>query len=242
MSVAVALDFQFRYYDSHSGRFMQEDPEPGTGFIPITTINRYVYTGNNPSNRLDPSGRSFLGKVAAIGIGLALGGPIGALIAINLSGDFSSGEKKLANTIAVISIAAVLGAATGGAIAAAGGALWMGALGGAIVGGIVGGLGYEGLGLGSFRDGFHLGFIAGGLGGFLGAGGMSSLPSKGSIINSTVDKLSWAELTSKPALLGYATTASKEIANMSCGSGQIYSFSAGGKCIEEPALFWERFL
>lgn len=231
--------YRARFYDPALGRFLTEDPEPGSGYIPLTVVNRYIYAGNQPINNLDPTGRSFLGKVAAIAVG-ALFGPVGILVAINLSGDFTSGEKKFANTVAIVSAAVIAGAATGGAIAAAGGAAWLGALGGAVAGGLIGGAGFETMGIGSFQDGFIVGAVAGGIGGYFGAGG--SLPSMGSIQNATSDKLSWSYLTSKPALIGYGVAASKQIANLSCDKGEIYSFSGGGKCIEKPSLFWEEFL
>lgn len=57
MSVAVALDFQFRYYDGHSGRFLSEDPEKGTKHSPDSFLSKYIYVANNPINYVDPSGR-----------------------------------------------------------------------------------------------------------------------------------------------------------------------------------------
>ncbi|MBN2488770.1 MAG: RHS repeat protein, partial [Methanosarcinaceae archaeon] len=46
-----------RYYDPDTGRFITKDPF--VGFISKTqSINRYVYTMNNPVNHIDPSGYS----------------------------------------------------------------------------------------------------------------------------------------------------------------------------------------
>jgi len=45
-----------RYYDPAAGRFLTRDPVAGTVLAP-QTMNRYVYVGNNPVNRIDPSGR-----------------------------------------------------------------------------------------------------------------------------------------------------------------------------------------
>lgn len=36
---------------------MQEDPHPGERSLPITVVNKYSYTGNNPLNFTDPSGK-----------------------------------------------------------------------------------------------------------------------------------------------------------------------------------------
>jgi len=44
-----------RYYDSETGRFLNKDPFPGYVKAP-QTINPYPYVGNNPVNRMDPSG------------------------------------------------------------------------------------------------------------------------------------------------------------------------------------------
>ena len=48
-----------RMYDSTTGRWIQQDPYPGKLSMPITRINRYIYTGNNPINYVDPSGELF---------------------------------------------------------------------------------------------------------------------------------------------------------------------------------------
>jgi len=45
-----------RYYDPASGRFIGEDPAPARAYQPAT-LNRYVYSLNNPVNLLDPTGR-----------------------------------------------------------------------------------------------------------------------------------------------------------------------------------------
>jgi RHS repeat-associated protein len=47
-----------RYYNPQTGRFMSKDPEGGRATIPAT-LQKYLYAGGNPVNRIDPRGRSF---------------------------------------------------------------------------------------------------------------------------------------------------------------------------------------
>ena len=164
--------YRARYYDSHSGRFLGKDRDPGVRSMPITFINSFIYSGNNPINYKDPSGNSFWKKLGWIALG-SLMGPVGILLAINFSGEFSSGEIKLANTIAILSLAAISGAAAGAAVGAAGYSAWVGAAAGGLAGGVVGGVGFELFNLGTFQDGFIQGAIVGGIAGYyaaLGAG------------------------------------------------------------------------
>jgi RHS repeat-associated protein len=56
-SPAVALHkFGERWYDQSLDRWTQEDPLDQTG--DLQQGNRYLYAGNNPTNRTDPTGRS----------------------------------------------------------------------------------------------------------------------------------------------------------------------------------------
>src|ERR1700756_338050 len=45
-----------RYYNPATGRFMGRDPNEGTPLIPAT-LHKYLYTGGDPVNRIDPRGR-----------------------------------------------------------------------------------------------------------------------------------------------------------------------------------------
>ena len=47
--------YRARYYDPGIGRFLQEDPDPGS-FINPSTLNKYSYVVNNPVKFVDPSG------------------------------------------------------------------------------------------------------------------------------------------------------------------------------------------
>jgi RHS repeat-associated protein len=50
------LDYAFnRYYANTSGRFVSADRGSPVGFVP-QTLNRYVYTANDPINHSDPDG------------------------------------------------------------------------------------------------------------------------------------------------------------------------------------------
>lgn len=81
-----------RYFDSSIGRFIQRDPDPGKMMNPLSLINSYIYTENNPINFTDPLGefkfRNFVALyVTAVvtasigfGIGLALGPVSGAFL------------------------------------------------------------------------------------------------------------------------------------------------------------------
>jgi RHS repeat-associated protein len=45
-----------RYYNPGTGRFLSRDPEDGQFWDP-KTLHKYLYTGGDPVNRVDPRGR-----------------------------------------------------------------------------------------------------------------------------------------------------------------------------------------
>ena len=66
-----------RYYDQRQGRFWTMDTFEGDPQSPAS-LHRYLYTGGNPVDRFDPSGRDFIDVIAAvqvyaIGVAQALG-------------------------------------------------------------------------------------------------------------------------------------------------------------------------
>lgn len=61
----LAMDC-FRYYDPYTGRFLQQDPDPGRLQIPITVFNQYAYVGNAPSFRNDPTGKFWQYVILAV--------------------------------------------------------------------------------------------------------------------------------------------------------------------------------
>ncbi len=69
-----------RYYDPAIGRFLTRDPLPGSALAP-QSLNPYPYVGNNPVNRVDPSGMlSETADVFGCGVGLLAAGVFIALV------------------------------------------------------------------------------------------------------------------------------------------------------------------
>ncbi|MFA5528557.1 MAG: RHS repeat-associated core domain-containing protein, partial [Peptostreptococcales bacterium] len=164
--------YRARYYDAHSGRFLQEDPHPGIKISPNTVYSKYVYTTNSPVNFGDPTGR-FLS---------------------NIWKETTSFFTKHRDDIIKIGII-VLAAYSGGAAVKLLGikSAFGGILAGALVGGVVGGVGYEVTGVGSFKSGFIAGAIAGGIAGYraskLNASARGIASESNSILRSEGDEL-----------------------------------------------------
>jgi RHS repeat-associated protein len=100
-----------RYYDPEMGRFYALDPILGDPSMP-QTLERYVYCGNNPLIRTDPTGKCF-------GLNILLGAVIGAVV--NGAVAYLNGEDVLQ--------AAAIGAISGaiaGATLGLGVSLWAG--------------------------------------------------------------------------------------------------------------------
>jgi RHS repeat-associated protein len=147
-----------RYYDPSLGRFITPDTIVQSPANP-QTLNRYSYCGNNPVNRIDPSGHSWkkfwkrwgswispIGYAASTGNWSQL-----AILAVTVAANFLlPGIGTLSNVYLNIGAHALVGAAQG-----------------ALVGGIT-----SIIGGGSFGDGARLGAITGGITGALqGIGG-----------------------------------------------------------------------
>ena len=76
-----------RYYDPAAGRFYGQDPVGATLQYPVS-LDRYLYAGDNPVDRIDPSGQQYdLGSVLAavniVGV-LASIAPLGGVTAYSL--------------------------------------------------------------------------------------------------------------------------------------------------------------
>jgi len=59
-----------RYYRMPTGRFLTIDPYQGTILDPAS-LHKYVYTGNNPVNLIDPTGLDAIDEYAALREGAA---------------------------------------------------------------------------------------------------------------------------------------------------------------------------
>ena len=132
--------YRARWYDPSVGRFLQEDPEPGNIGNPQTVNSKYIYVANNPIMLTDAMGRDFLhdlGMAIVFVAAFASGAWIGGIAAGMLG--FAAGTAGAAITATLVGIA---------------------------VGGGVGAIAFPALGLGNSQQGFALGAIAGGLGGF----------------------------------------------------------------------------
>ncbi|MCJ7622656.1 MAG: hypothetical protein MUO76_04065, partial [Anaerolineaceae bacterium] len=73
-----------RYYDAHTGRFIQKDPIGIRG-----GLNLYAYTMNNPVTGIDPQGT--LGGIAVVCIA-------GLIVAAVLCGGYGAAQKKIPKT------------------------------------------------------------------------------------------------------------------------------------------------
>ena len=147
--------YRARYYDPNTGRFLQQDLDPGKLASPSTFLSKYIYAGNNPVMFGDPSGLSWLSELVDTVMGA------GHNVIANLGAAFDNLVKdKTFQIICVIIAAALIGPAVAGLFTLTG---WTAVAVSAVVGGLVGGISYVGLGLGTFAEGFALGALAGGL-------------------------------------------------------------------------------
>lgn len=104
-----------REYDPEIGRFLQPDTIVQNPMNP-QTLNRYAYCGNNPINRIDPSGYSFKSFFHKYGFYLPIaspwfiwGGLNSSIVQYAVTGD----ANQLGRNAATLTLAAVGGAAWG---------------------------------------------------------------------------------------------------------------------------------
>jgi RHS repeat-associated protein len=97
------IDLRARQYNAGTGRFLTSDPYIGNFAVPLS-FNRYLYTTEDPVNRLDPSGRSefleFL-AVSAIASPIINGAILGTVYAISKYASDPIIRSAAANTEAI---------------------------------------------------------------------------------------------------------------------------------------------
>jgi len=151
--------FGARYYDPLLGRFITPDTIVQNPSDP-QTLNRYSYCGNNPINRVDPTGHSWkkFWKAAVTAI-------VGTILIVASAGTLT---PVVGAYWAGVATRAMVGATIGGTFAAAtGGNIGMGLLTGAVGGAVFAGLAP---GLSTFSDGIMRGATLGGAAGPLTGG------------------------------------------------------------------------
>ena len=79
-----------RYYDGRTGRFISPDNQLST--TDLVGMNLYAYCGNNPANRIDPTGHARYHW--AIGAGIVIGCAVAVVIT---AGGFVAGATAVAN-------------------------------------------------------------------------------------------------------------------------------------------------
>ncbi len=158
--------YRARYYDSGTGRFMAQDPHPGSLGSPGSFNSQYAYVGNSAPNFTDPSGAFRIkidGSLFVRSLSFALGGPLLFSIYSNLN----SRDRGTVDAVVISTSILVAAGFTGGAAA---GAFASGPISGALIGGLAGGLvggtGFAATGVGTFGQGFIAGAIAGGIAGY----------------------------------------------------------------------------
>jgi len=109
---------QSRYYNPEVGRFISADGLVGS-LGNISSHNMYTYCANNPVMYLDPSGESFIGILATIGLGALIGGISGFIAAAINGDDLGAGFLSGAISGAIIAV----GLAISLALPAAGGVI-----------------------------------------------------------------------------------------------------------------------
>lgn len=166
--------YRARYYEDGIGRFLQEDPDAGSAGDPKSFFTKHVYVTNNPQKFTDPSGAvritiGFNSSDFSRNFLTGLLGPIGYLGYENTS----KNNQKLINQIIVMGSISVITGFTGGATGAVFTNTFSSFLAGGIAGGAVGGIAYDALNIGTFQQGFIVGFISGS------SAALKSKPSRG---------------------------------------------------------------
>ena len=70
-----------RYYDPETGRFISQDSIDYADPESINGLNLYAYCGNNPVMNVDPTGKSLIGCLVLLIIGIVASGVINGVVA-----------------------------------------------------------------------------------------------------------------------------------------------------------------
>ena len=103
--------YRARYYSPEIGRFLQVDPHPGETDNPITFVNKYVYTLNNPVNLVDPNGLFGIFQAITLGAFLGVTDPFG--IVSKTANFIKQNRNKIIGASLVIAGAIVAGGSGG---------------------------------------------------------------------------------------------------------------------------------
>ena len=129
---------QSRYYDPETGRFISQDSIDYADPESINGLNLYAYCGNNPVMNVDPTGKSLIGCLVLLIIGIVASGVINGVVAGANAAEGESFWSAFAGGF-VNGVISGIGLAVGLAVAVGGG---IGAL---VVGGIIAaGFGFAG--------------------------------------------------------------------------------------------------
>ena len=127
-----------RYYDPETGRFISQDSIDYADPESINGLNLYAYCGNNPVMNVDPTGKSLIGCLVLLIIGIVASGVINGVVAGANAAEGESFWSAFAGGF-VNGVISGIGLAVGLAVAVGGG---IGAL---VVGGIIAaGFGFAG--------------------------------------------------------------------------------------------------
>ncbi len=103
---------QTRYYDPEIGRFLNMDDVSYADPEQFHGLNLYAYCGNDPVNRIDPTGHFIVSLIVSMVVGAVIGGVMGGVKALSRGDNFWGGVLSGALIGGALSGAMALGGAT----------------------------------------------------------------------------------------------------------------------------------